>query len=286
MSGVGICDPLGWTAPIDPHRRYDDRNIRPESCAKIRTEFTTLNYILRQDSSHDAQDVWGFLFHSTCWTLLANIFQPRLQDILAACLSMPCRFVYVLNWGHDYGGAIEFISERAVPNIAIPCHSLPRNIHMNFDPVDIPELQHLLWSPVTPKTAGPAKLDNDNRFCVQKPSQAPDRFTLLPPEILQELLILLQSKDVASFRLASRTIASLALTDTFWKSRFLDGYEYASIFEARESRPNSWRALYDGISRMQAKPGITNRKRIWSLALQLRNTLEQMESPCYGRPVR
>ncbi|KPM43966.1 hypothetical protein AK830_g2620 [Neonectria ditissima] len=151
---------------------------------------------------------------------------------------------------------------------------------MKFNPVDIPELQDLLQSL---KASGPARPDEHNKSCVQAPGKTPDCFVRLPQEIIQELLILSQSKDVASFRLASRTIATSPLSARFWKSRFSEGYEYHYIIEAHGSKPGSWRALYDGVSRIQTSPGLINRKRLWNSALKLRNTLEQINGPCHGR---
>lgn len=49
---------------------------------------------------------WGFLFHETCWRILAMVCSPGTPDVqhlFDICRSFPVDHG-VLNWGHSYGG--------------------------------------------------------------------------------------------------------------------------------------------------------------------------------------
>jgi len=103
------------------------------------------------------------------------------------------------------------------------------------------------------------------------PSQ--DIFAKLPAELVMSILISLQSADVCQLRLASRTVAEISrpedLPQTFWVSRFRQGYEmeFYLLSDAALSNRGNWRGAYRGIREQLADCSRTgylrNRRLMW-----------------------
>ncbi|RSL49403.1 hypothetical protein CEP54_012435 [Fusarium duplospermum] len=108
-----------------------------------------------------------------------------------------------------------------------------------------------------------------------------DVFHRLPNELLQAILVELPRKDVRSLRQASPIFANLHLSESFWASRFWRGHEFHYVFETVRSGPDSWEKLYLALRYME--PRLADRKRIWSLVLELESLQNQVSGTvCNG----
>lgn len=227
-------------------------------------------------------EVWGFPFHSSCWDLLEQSNPEPCIDIDALfrlCRSQRVSNDGLLDWGHDYGGLIDWIS---TPGEGTNNWELrPGN---SFDPLDIfKSVKHHLDE---------VELVSGNQaLSTQGFEGKPDAFSSLPVEIISAFLALLPSKDVANLRLASRRIASIELPDSFWISRFRPGHEFDHIYEAKPhlvTRRGHNKLNYLAVKQARDESGITsraldNRRRIWGLCEGMHETLRQMKDvECRG----
>ena len=280
LSGVGFCGSNNARhppkAPVDPDGRYDDHDLDPESHITINLR---PHAMLRVEFLNNTP--WGFGFHSSCWTLLDTVCQPRLHDVFSACLSVPRTIGSMLGREHDYAG-IALTMVLGSPSEQRPW--IERRAFQWYDPVVIPGIRSALYFATV---LGPR--DEDDRF--QPPPRnnaAADCFNALPLDILSLVLACLPSRDVAPLKLASRTFASMPLPGTFWASRFSEGHEYHHVFEVHDRtrpKPRSWKAMYEAVAPLETQLGMANRKRIWGLAMQLRGLLEKVRGPCHGCPL-
>src|SRR5450432_3837377 len=67
---------------------------------------------------------------------------------------------------------------------------------------------------------------------INRESSPQDCFALLPFEILHDILLQLQSRDVLNLKLASAVFSETPLYQSFWASRFQRGFGFHSVFEA------------------------------------------------------
>ncbi|KAF5002481.1 hypothetical protein FGRMN_306 [Fusarium graminum] len=226
---------------------------------------------------------WGFGFHASCWTLLNKPFTPDLRHPFAACLSMPSIGSVMLDWGHNYGGAA--ISVKG------PCgESLETRLRaggaayeeLRFDPYHIQGINNIITSAACLQNAALS-----SRLTFGGKSLGRDEFCHLPTDILDMIAILLPTSDIHALRLASPVFATMDLSGSFWASRFQPDNEFGYLFEAREHSPKSCRTLYLSLAVWAPIiPGLSNRKRIWTLARDLEAILSQMtDVPCMGLPL-
>lgn len=192
---------------------------------------------------------------------------------------MPLRTGGVLDWGHDYDGAVLSSSLRGLPILKSRYELATIKDPIRFNPLDIPEIHSAL------QCVNTEGVDQGDRARLYR-SATTDCFNSLPPELLQTILIPMQSKDVRSLKLASRTFANIELTEGFWASRFSKGHEYHHVFEVQRSKPRSWKAMYKSMDLIKPLPAMVNRRRVCVLGLQLRDLLKQMAEPCHGCPLR
>ena len=220
-----------------------------------------------------------------------DINQQCLFDVL---LSFPIQDGF-LDWGHDYEGLLrrryEYNSllpgeERTLAEIDydnIPQSAQGDPIY-TFDPLTIPQLLE-------------ANANSSNSIGHPEPLQSlaatihpdTDPFAKLPTEIMQMIFNTMLSRDVLNLRIASSVTAAMALTESFWASRFLPGFEFEDIFEAHQLAPNQhhWKKMYFGIKLLKDNPNIRNRRRISRLILPLRTLLTQYSfDKCSGDAVQ
>ncbi|RSL96405.1 hypothetical protein CEP52_011503 [Fusarium oligoseptatum] len=266
LSGVGRYEGAGRKyLPAESHGRYDDAAFDENAQVEFRSRFR----------KGGPGQVWGFVFHAACWEIIAALFQPDIQLIFSLCFSMPIHFESILDWGHDYGGIVVGIPDNENPPMLthLPRPYIPGygrdpynmySIRKLFNSTDIPK--HMLID--IPALGNPIKADGDV-------------FRLLPNELLQAILVELPREDVANLRQASPIFASLHLSESFWASRFWRGHEFHYVFETVRSRPDSWKRLYLALRYME--PRLADRKRIWSLALELESLQNQVSGTiCKG----
>lgn len=296
MSGVGLRDNFQDFAPIDPRRRYDDKELDPslmEDIWLLKASFGRLSLAV---PPVQLQEAWGFPFHAACWDLLAfahPALESHLQVLFDILRSIPQKNGY-LAWGHDYGGLLYAIVDptRILPGDE-PEHVVLNSSHHSqakvstCDPSLIPELQEQLHQS---SKSGPETVTY--REHIQQPVApsvcSADPFGMLPTELLQMVLLYLPSRDVLSLKLSSLFFAMTPLHELFWASLFSPDHEYEYIYEARTGVHGlSWKRFYLGIRRLKNCPGLVNRRRIWKLVLQLRDLILALaDRPCSGVAVR
>lgn len=240
------------------------------------------------------QPLWGFPLHDRCWELLcaadARFQEPSaVQALFDLCMSHPMQNG-VLNWGHNYHGLVRYNVdvEKLLPG------EEPRLLEPErgdgphrYDPIDIPmNVADILRGSSTEAEGDSAKNNNIDKRPKSHPSMNKDPFGRLPPELLLDVVVRLDSRSVANLRLASKAVVNLGLPEKFWFSRFWPGREFEYIFErpARRAACGLWMNIYNRARDLQSHPAMQNRQRIWNLACQLRDwTILRLESPiCHG----
>jgi hypothetical protein len=219
----------------------------------------------------------GFVFHEACWSLLEEASSPApvpLRRLFDVCCSFSAGAGF-LNWGHDYGGAIEARFSRVFPweeeaRFAETVHHHPRSLsrHCNKNPYRVPGVDGMLADAPEQPPAVVAATGTSG-------SGGGDCFTALPEELRAEIAMYLPTGDVLSARLASRAFWPIFYRQQFWASRFRGSSERSWLFEAcRERRPRDWRWLYRRTGQTRKlPPGLQNRRRIWGLIQGLLNVL-------------
>jgi hypothetical protein len=278
ISGVGLAgeDEYDAVCPEHQHQRYDDEGLDPDSTIYIHLSRATLDP--KPAHGFPPLSFAGFGFHSACWEILTMIFRPDPRHLFQLCLSMPIGSADILDWGHDYAGAAVYSTTDPVPEITRrSLAAAPRGAVYQANPLESIELRHA--------TGRVPRLEANSTAL--SPGSTTDNFTRLPPEILEHVFNYLPSCDVANARLASRTFASIILSEGFWASRFRQGFEFQHIFEISSNPPQSWRTLYAILRNgAESAPGLDNRRRIWGLGQKIQSLYSQMiESSCHGSSV-
>ena len=240
-------------------------------------------------------DAWGFPFHEACWDILTKTYSSRPLDIQATfevCQSFPV-LLDGIHFGHSYGGIkrLEYGYDRCLLSdeglmAEFRTSSSSTWLWRNLHPFQI-DLQMLF----SHDRQWPNHLTKDVYTSTQDTSNMEgDIFFKLPVEILQMIPVMLSSQDVLHLKQASRAMATLALTQEFWKSRFLPPREFSFIIEAKEhfsSLKLPWKLVYLSTKSIQAYPFLVNRKRLWKLATDLRYLIDtRAASSCLGTPYK
>ncbi|KAF7540642.1 hypothetical protein G7Z17_g12156 [Cylindrodendrum hubeiense] len=150
---------------------------------------------------------------------------------------------------------------------------------MEYDPMRVSGLQRLMAPPLRRHVGYSGK---ENRTIDDlKPK---DPFNVLPFEVLSKVVVMLSSRDVLHFKLASPVLATMVLPESFWRSRFLPGREFSHIYESTLSTSiaGSWRSLYDRTRSFDVS--MMNRKRVWGLTASIGQLLNQRlgSMVCFG----
>lgn len=105
-------------------------------------------------------------------------------------------------------------------------------------------------------------------------SASDDLLEKLPVDVIYLVLTLLPTNDVRKLRLTSRAIASASRPDSlpqsFWRSRFLVGFEMWFALPIQIEGNHDWRKLYSRVKQALKSSGngsdrLRNRKRIWDI---------------------
>ncbi len=290
ISGIGWnVDTRNAVVPTDPETRYDDEGGGPQSMIDI--------FLFRphrpkhadpSESSWEGRP-WGFLMHASCWTILEAASAPKVIDLLTLftfMMSLPTGFVDVLHWCHTYGGIYEL---QFGPDVA-PVESDTLQMYRTFTNTfgsEISALEVYDWDPLAPPFLQQWIKESvkDSYACTSAPAHsgisadgACDGFARLPIEIRESILGYLPSEDVLQAMLASRSFSSIALSQTFWRTRFARGFELDFVFEALQRIPSSkqyrdCRNLYHAIYRVRDTRIVENRQRVWYLLQPLADLL-------------
>ena len=270
LSGVGLHIQDTLRVPPQDHQRYDDPD-------HVSSSDITIDPFLWHATTIIPNEIitWGAMFHDSCWNLLVEASRPNKIDVSVlhrVFLSFPLDGG-LLDWGHDYRGCDEET--------------------IGSDPFKPPELVSLLDTSMKERTES-RRLDQTSAVVkvtsLFTNDSDGDPFVKLPPEVRENILILLPSEDVKSLRATSRAVADLKLSQKFWASRFGQDSAFDCIFETQKSVSvetyRSWRDLFFGLRLISNGSALRNRKRVWSLLKPFSGLLSTyLSTPCDGRPV-
>ena len=286
LSGVGISGESEIRAASDPSISYIHNFDALE-----------LHVIFR------AEDPLIYIFHDACWQLLisrlidvegadADSRALRVAKVLFHLLRcLPKDRHGALRIQHDYGGAAKYLwhyayarggYERSLSEstrflMANPGCDATREIEASL--ANLAETWKLTQNHAPTDMGRSAMLGSHL-------DSGKDPLGRLPPEVIHISCIDLSTTDLCSLRLASRAVANITLVDrlsqSFWESRFADGFEMEFFFAGRQPpvdrRDINWRDLYLVINRCLAegslREGLRNRKRIWACLSYFRSSLE------------
>ncbi|KAK3901085.1 hypothetical protein C8A05DRAFT_45190 [Staphylotrichum tortipilum] len=213
----------------------------------------------------------------------APVAIARLFDVLA---SVPwVAALRLLDWGHDYGGfAVRrgdgkayFPWEGCLAGRQYPVGLVPPRYDLS--PLASAELSEILAeAPQSP----PSRHGFLSRPAPGAPSPARDPFGALPTELCSAIAACLPTADLLNARLASRSFCGIYDSQHFWASRFSGpASERGWLFEAAQdlqarggTRRRDWRWLYRRTADNSLGPALQNRRRVWSLVLNLLEPLE------------
>lgn len=286
LSGVGISGESEIRAVFDPSVSYTD-------------DFDSLElHILRR-----TDDPTIYVFHDACWQLLlSRLIGREAGDAKSRALHVAKLLFHLLRClpkdrhgalriENDYGGAAKFLwhyaytrggYERSLSEdwrFLLASPGCDTTGEANASLAKLAEAWKLTHDYATTDRGHPAVRGN-YRDCGKDP------FGRLPPEMLDLLFVELASTDLCSLRLASKAVANLSspdhLSQSFWESRFTDGFEMESFFTCRphhaHRREIDWQALYSVVKKCLAegplRAGLRNRKRIWTCLSYFTSSLE------------
>ncbi|KAI0410011.1 hypothetical protein F4802DRAFT_10575 [Xylaria palmicola] len=259
--------------PPEAHQRFDDVHLDPRRMVTIQGVAPP-----SPDLPEHAQKAyaWGFRFHESCWKLLEQASVPKPVDVkmLWRILCSLPHSSHLPFWGHNFGGLYLRHTGRGhnSGNDAVflgrPSHLMIPSAY--YDPFEVPELRTRLAQTCI-LTDDPESIDAESQFIM--PSAGFDPFSSLPVELREMLLTHVATEDILSFRLSSRAMAAIPLSQYFFQSRFWPDREFEFYFDAFLLRPSDragldWRALYRlskaRVRRNLVGLGEKNRLRIWN----------------------
>ncbi|KAI1841405.1 hypothetical protein JX266_012416 [Neoarthrinium moseri] len=315
LSGVGFQRPQDpeHVVPAAAHQRLEegDPGLYPSAGGLVRVRDVKPPGP-EVPAEEQVDFAWGFVFHEACWAVLEQAVTPASVDVPAlwrVLCSVPCGSD-VPNWGHNYGGLYmgtmrdqtkgeHFVLLGRNSNLVIPSTF--------SDPYKVPEIERLVANlRIRPGPERDERDETDNggpEPAVSMGRKSPggsmgnkDPFALLPTELKELLLSYTESPAVASLRLASRAMASMPLTQHFFRSRFWPEREMHAFFDAfllpeSEVRGTDWTRLYWQLkTRLRFNRvclGERNRLRIWNQTIKpLTEAVSQITkmSPLMGGP--
>lgn len=251
----------------------------------------------------------GFPIHVSCWKILNDCWPPsdqELQLLLGVFRSVPMQGgdrwhpSVILNWGHDYGGLFELVTDRDKLQPGEDCRIRRLNCAfsahnpavVDFNLIDVlkevcPDGDTTNASTEITETFGEQDVGDKD---VSPSPHARDVFHKLPVEIRQQILENVPLFDALALRQASRAFAELGFHDLFWKSRFYSDGELGHIHEVEPFLalfPGHWRSVWLIAAPCADRPWIKNRARVMPLASSLRNLVHKAGSAkCSGNQIR
>ncbi|OJD11069.1 hypothetical protein AJ78_08088 [Emergomyces pasteurianus Ep9510] len=222
-------------------------------------------------------DPCGFVFHEACWSILQHAYQDKhipLARILEVFPSLPLPLCDgIPNWDHNYEG-LTTLDDKYFPWHgewkAVNFPALEQQLlHPKSNPYQVFGLEDLLkdiqQSPPDPKLIYTATSSISMGDCFQR----------LPLEIRNEIVSYLPTADIFGLRLASRAFLHTFWCQAFWRTRFWPNADRGFLFEIwYQHGTRDWRALYRRTNNSCLTPGLQNRKRVWKLAVALRDILD------------
>lgn len=236
--------------------------------------------------------------HPPCWDIFRQKYAllatrhplhpnlSRLADIILSQDLEKGNRGLIPSWAGDYAGPEQFWSDGWTYNpdpdaseLAGLLEVAPEWDFLVHDPSNAQGFASLLENPPL------ANDDSNSSTMVQWRGYTNDPFSRLPPELLMEVLCLLPTASGQAVRLASRAMASISLSSSFWRSRFDFPNEFCHIklpqrLQTRAQADNlvvDWRKLCDQLLH-SAGESWQNRKRIMTLNEKLARILVAYEN--------
>ncbi|KAI9154959.1 F-box domain-containing protein [Paramyrothecium foliicola] len=265
LTGVGLYDDpeLGsFVVPPNTEARWDDPGYdRPE-----RDEFGA--------GRRAENDRHGFLFHASCWSILAKIIPPTADScskLFEICSSMPRPMgTKCVSWGHNYGGLMEIDNENYFPwedresqfpyETSSSIYDFDEDEYENdtsglgipaSERLPLPDDDKELKEPSLPLAvlkSDPYCVEEILQLLMERPEPPPemqlqglytsrqDDLFKLPKEIRIRIATFLPTTDALQIRLASKSFWHIFYSQHFWASRFVDGGERSWLFELSNVR--------------------------------------------------
>lgn len=237
-----------WVAPLNEFVRWNDCNYHPHASDEVP--------VMRQPSFNGRH---GFVLHDACCCLLKAALSQSVPiwRLYKVCESLPFPlYWHGVCWEHDYGELASLDKQGHYPWEDRLYETTYSDVHRyaEADPYDVPDIVQLTVMPSDcPPNPAPFRYHSD-------------RFTVLPWEILEAIVVNLPTCDALNLRLASRSFSRILASQPFWASRFAPGGERDFVFELRKGmKGKDWRHLYRHTSSSQSSPGLLNRMRLWHL---------------------
>lgn len=218
----------------------------------------------------------AYLIHKACWLMLSCRVADKSSDVTPTMIARVLYYTLqctptgkndMVLARHEYGGASSF---RLAATAVEYEQSLPRDLgFLLADPTESPKQR------VEPSALKSLHFHPPPVLRSIKSSFREDRLSRLPPELIGQILVRLQSEDVCNLRLASRDAACASFPDNlpqeFWKSRFGQDMEMGFLYAHRNpdvlDAVTDWRGLY-GFLQVSLRDatldrGLRNKRRIW-----------------------
>ena len=189
------------------------------------------------------------------------------------------------DWTVDYAGAETFCSDGWSWTEDIDTSEIGEFLDYTSD------LEFIVFDPdhmdlPTSIFADPPRLIANSKQNYPIPSRNQEIFSRLPIEILDMVLCFLPTSSIWAIRLASRFLASVPLTNNFWRSRFDFPHELCHVptevlSSGKTDIPVDWKRLRERLlnSQLSEGQGWKNRRRIVNLTRKfVLRVLAQKES--------
>ncbi|KAH6615848.1 hypothetical protein B0J18DRAFT_290993 [Chaetomium sp. MPI-SDFR-AT-0129] len=258
-------------APFDTQMHWSDDKFQPST--------TNLISALDQNPVTQTDVPVGFLFHDACWRLFEEACKSRpipLDRLAQVLISLP---IYhragpnvLLDWGHNFGGAVTLQPEDYAP---WQWHHEPPSPRINGGGAAVflqnPYRSTSVSAMISETPQQPPVWPTAWRLSRPTYSKEKDPFQVLPMELCMAIAVLLPMPDALRARLASRAFWPVFYNPQFWISRFEPSEPLGHLFEARYRQPRDWRSFHlrANTSVANTSPDLLNRRRIWGLARQL-----------------
>lgn len=249
LSGIGRNDGFqGWDCLVPTEPDYDARKIEdwpdewPDenhfdaalAYSKSYQMFVPMPVGVPTSTKPYRRDVTEILYpmHTPCWEMFLQNhalhatrepLRPNLSKLAEIFAAQDLEEGYrglIPSWAGDYAGPERFWSDgwayRAdgASEVVELLEAAPEWDFLVHDPGNVQGFTELLENPpLASKSSNPSSI-------IPWKGHTRDPFSRLPTELLMEILCLLPTSSGQALRLASRAMASVTLSSSFWRSRF------------------------------------------------------------------
>ncbi|QKX57954.1 uncharacterized protein TRUGW13939_05074, partial [Talaromyces rugulosus] len=216
-----------------------------------------------------------YLFHELCWDRVIDHFCPDELDLVSlhkALLHFALKGRSIHGHFYRQAGKLEVYSDEESDG------------DDNFDPFLLkPTIKQIMRRRI--KKPPFLRPKNSIKDSIGNSVNKTDPFAALPAEVRQILAIHLATQDFFALRSASRSIAPLFESTTFWQSRFFIGGEYGYLYHAireftsvKRNDKLDWRGLYIRMQKLEYTPQLDFQACVWDSLRQLKSATREFRS--------